>query len=201
MNKTMNDQRSQGRRPQGGQGGERRGGERSGERRNERSHDRGRDRDRDEDYRRTESAGGRQQQPQRKQRQGGDILPDPEVLEAYNYVVEGSAKDIIDMFKTEQAHRHQWEHRALRVHTFSTVLGQILGFLIAAAIFGSATIIGIHGDATIGAFIWVFGMALVTMAALVWWYAKSLGQRPLFARPAMRASFRPEKDKAREGRE
>ena len=66
--------------------------------------------------------------------------------------------------------------------------------LIAIAIFASATIIGIYGDATVGAFIWVFGMAIVTMSALVWWYAKSLGQRPLFARPSLRASYRPEKD-------
>ncbi len=125
-----------------------------------------------------------------------DILPNPEILEAYNYVVEGSAKEIIDMFKAEQQHRHNWENRSLKVHMFSTVLGQGLGFLIACSIFVSAAVIGIYGDSTIGAFIWVFGMSIVTMAALVWWYAKSLGQRPLFARPALRASFRPEKEPA-----
>lgn len=122
-----------------------------------------------------------------------EVLPDPETLEAYDYIVEGSAKDILAMFSAEQKHRHNWETRSLRVHLFSTILGQCLGFLIAAAIFISATIIGIYGDATIGAFIWVFGMAIVTMSALVWWYAKSLGQRPLFARPSLRTSYRPEK--------
>lgn len=123
-----------------------------------------------------------------------DILPDPELLEAYDAIVEGSAKAIIDMFTEEQKHRHFWENRSLKVHMISTVLGQVLGFLVATAIFVSATVIGMFGDATIGAFIWVFGMALVVMAALVWWYAKSLGQRPLFARPALRNSFRPEKE-------
>jgi len=142
---------------------------------------------------RPEQAGGRKNQSHR-QRKPSDILPDPEILEAYDYVVEGSAKDILEMFKTEQAHRHQWERRALRIHMFSTILGQFLGFFIAIAIFVSAAVVGMHGDSTIGAFIWVFGMAIVTMAALVWWYAKSLGQRPLFARPAMRTSFRPEKE-------
>lgn len=140
---------------------------------------------------------------QKKQSRGGkgprqarrklDILPDPEVLEAYDCIVEGSAKAIIEMFTQEQKHRHSWENRSLKVHMVSTVLGQILGFLVATAIFVSATVIGMYGDATIGAFIWVFGMAIVVMAALVWWYAKSLGQRPLFARPALRGSFRPEK--------
>ncbi len=124
-----------------------------------------------------------------------EILPDPEMLEAYDYVVEGSAQQILDMFAKEQQQRHQWENRSLKVHLFSTILGQILGFIIAIAIFASATIIGLYGDAAIGAFIWVFGMAIVTMSALVWWYAKSLGQRPLFARPSLRASYRPEKEK------
>lgn len=142
----------------------------------------------------TTSAGGRGRGGNRKPpRKPAQILPDPEVLEGYDYVVEGSAKEIISMFKAEQAHRHQWERRSLRVHMISTILGQILGFFIAAAIFASAAIIGMYGDATIGAFVWVFGMAIITMATLVWWYAKSLGQRPLFARPNMRASYRPEK--------
>lgn len=141
----------------------------------------------------TSAAGGRQN-AKRRPRKTTQVLPDPEILEGYDYVVEGSAKEIIAMFKAEQEHRHQWERRSLRVHTISTVLGQLLGFFIAVSIFVSAAVIGIYGDATIGAFVWVFGMAIVTMATLVWWYAKSLGQRPLFARPAMRASFRPEKE-------
>jgi uncharacterized membrane protein len=132
-----------------------------------------------------------QGRPQGKRTPEG--LPAPEMLEAYDAVLAGSATRIIEMFEREQAHRHQWEHRALRVHQISTILGQLLGFLIAAAIFVSATIIGMNGNASTAAFIWVFGMAIVTMAAVVWWYAKSLGQRPLFARPAMRASFRPDK--------
>jgi uncharacterized membrane protein len=126
-------------------------------------------------------------------RKSPEGLPSPEILEAYDAVLAGSATRIVEMFEREQAHRHQWEWRALRVHQISTVLGQILGFLIAIAIFVSATLIGMHGNPTAAAFIWVFGMAIVTMAALVWWYAKSLGQRPLFARPAMRTNFRPEK--------
>ncbi len=128
--------------------------------------------------------------PPRKAPEG---LPAAEVLKAYEEVSSGSAARIIEMFEREQSHRHQWEQRALRVHQVSTLLGQLLGFLVAVAIFGSATIIGLAGNASIAALIWVFGMAIVTMATIVWWYAKSLGQRPLFARPAMRASFRPDK--------
>ncbi len=121
-------------------------------------------------------------------------LPSPEILEAYDTVMPGSGLRIVEMFEREQMHRHEWEKRALKVHQVSTILGQLLGFVIAVAIFGSATIIGLNGNSTSAAMIWVFGMAIVTMAAVVWWYAKSLGQRPLFARPAMRTNFRPEKN-------
>jgi uncharacterized membrane protein len=126
-------------------------------------------------------------------RRNPEGLPSPETLEAYDTVLKGSAQLIIDMFSREQVHRHAWENRALRVYQISTLLGQVLGFLIAISIFISAGVIGMYGNASIAAFIWVFGMAIVTIAAIVWWYAKSMGSRPLFARPAMRTSFRPDK--------
>jgi uncharacterized membrane protein len=125
-----------------------------------------------------------------------EILPHPEVLESYNYVVEGSAKMILTMFEIEQKHRHEWEMKALGVHSKSTILGQILGFLIAISVFVSASVIGMHGNTTVAAFIWIFGLSIVVMAGLVWAYAKSMGQRPLFARPTMRTHFRPQKDRA-----
>jgi len=127
-------------------------------------------------------------------RQASEFMPSPELLEGYNYVVEGSAARILSMFEAEQKHRHTWENNALKTHTFSTILGQILGFFIAVSLFVSAAVIGIHGNSTTAALIWVFGLAIVVMAGLVWVYAKSMGQRPLFARPAMRTHFRPEKD-------
>lgn len=139
-------------------------------------------------YRESRS-GGRE----RVQNRTVEILPHPEVLESYNYVVEGSAKMILGMFESEQKHRHEWELLALQVHKFSSILGQILGFLIAVAVFVSASFIGVYGNTAIGAFIWVFGMSIIVMAGLVWAYAKSMGQRPLFARPAMRTHFRPQK--------
>jgi len=125
-----------------------------------------------------------------------EILPHPEVLESYNYVVEGSAKMILTMFEIEQKHRHEWETQALRIHSYSTILGQVLGFLIAISVFVAASVIGIYGNTTIAAFIWVFGLSIIVMAGLVWAYAKSMGQRPIFGRPTMRTHFRPQKEQA-----
>ena len=127
-------------------------------------------------------------------RKAVEVLPSPEILEAYNYIVDGSAKMILDMFEREQVHRHQWENEAIKSHIMSTILGQVLGFVIAMSIFVSAAVIGINGDSNIAAFIWVFGLAIVVMASTVWAYARSIGQRPLFGRPAMREHFRAQKE-------
>jgi uncharacterized membrane protein len=150
---------------------------------------------------RTYKTGGYRQNSgrDRVQNRTVEILPHPEVLESYNYVVEGSAKMILTMFEIEQKHRHEWETQALRIHSYSTILGQILGFLIAISVFVSASVIGIYGNTTVSAFIWIFGLSIVVMAGLVWAYAKSMGQRPLFARPTMRTHFRPHKERQQPG--
>ncbi len=136
---------------------------------------------------------------ERNQQRAVEFLPHPDVLESYNYIVDGSAQMILNMFEQEQKHRHEWEKEALRVYGASSKLGQILGFFIAVSVFVSASIIGVYGNTTMASFIWVFGMAIVVMAGLVWAYAKSMGQRPLFARPAMRTHFRPQKTDNHEG--
>lgn len=123
-----------------------------------------------------------------------EMLPDPAILESYDYVVEGSAEQILRMFEAEQKHRHSWEMQALKSYTVSSIFGQVLGFIIAIAVFGSAAIIGLRGDSSIAAFIWVFGMSIIMMSGLVWTYAKSMGQRPLFGRPTFRRHFRAESE-------
>ena len=140
--------------------------------------------------------GGYQSQGKRDRLQNRtvEILPHPEVLESYNYVVDGSAKMILTMFEIEQKHRHEWETQALRIHSYSTILGQVLGFLIAISVFVSASVIGMYGNTTVAAFVWIFGLSIVVMAGLVWAYAKSMGQRPIFGRPTMRTHFRPHKE-------
>lgn len=126
-----------------------------------------------------------------------EMLPDPTILESYDYVVEGAAAQILLMFELEQKHRHNWEMQALRSYTISSIFGQVLGFIIAISVFGSAAIIGLYGDSAIASFVWVFGMSIIMMSGLVWTYAKSMGQRPLFGRPTFRRHFRaePEQEK------
>lgn len=144
---------------------------------------------RNNDNQRTQKTGGYRQQPGRDRvvNRTVEILPHPEVLESYNYVVGGSAEKILEMFELEQKHRHSWEILSLRLHSFSTILGQVLGFLIAGSAFASATMIGIYGSATIAAFIWVFTMAVIVVAGLIWAYARTKGQSTLIEKPRMNA--------------
>lgn len=157
--------------------------------------------DNEEDYRPTKAGGhyqnnrGNNSNRDKTPSRTVELLPSPEVLESYNYVVDGSAKMILTMFEMEQKHRHEWEVQALKIHGTSSLVGQILGFFIAVAVFVSASLIGMYGNSTIAATIWVFGMAIIVMAGLVWTYAKTMGQRPLFARPTMKTHFRPLKDR------
>jgi uncharacterized membrane protein len=67
--------------------------------------------------------GGEGQRPKDKSnfRRSAEFLPSPEVLEGYNYVVDGAAARILAMFEAEQKHRHNWERGAHKVHTFSTI--------------------------------------------------------------------------------
>lgn len=126
-----------------------------------------------------------------------EFLPHPEVLESYNFIVDGSAQMILGMFEKEQAHRHEWERISIKIYSYSTLLGQVLGFFIAISVFASAAVIGIYGDNTLAAVIWAFGFTVSAFVGLIWAYAKSMGQRPLFARPTMRTHFRPEKQKSK----
>ena len=53
-------------------------------------------------------------------------LPDPRTLEYYDRVCPGAAREILDMAKVEQIHRHKGNSRKW----FSHILGQIFAFLI-----------------------------------------------------------------------
>lgn len=117
---------------------------------------------------------GRYQKRQRRQQKTVELLPDPEVLESYNYVIEGSAERILQMFENEQKHRQQWEDQALKVHALNSILGQILGFVIMSTALAASIYFGKHGDYTMAVFLGVF-----SFSSLVWAYIRTVNRRPL----------------------
>lgn len=127
-----------------------------------------------------------------------DALPHPEIIEAYDCIVPGAAKQIMMMFEMEQKHRHEWERQALKTHATTTILGQIMGFLIVVSVFASATFIGLQGDKVIATFIWVVAMAVVIVAGIISFYARTMGNKSAFGRPTFRQQFRAEKEEGME---
>jgi uncharacterized membrane protein len=61
-------------------------------------------------------------------------LPHPKHLAEYDRVLPGAANRIIAMAEKEQEHRHEWENRALKFDFSYSILGILLGFLIALAL-------------------------------------------------------------------
>jgi len=59
-------------------------------------------------------------------------MPPPEILQGYEDVVPGLARQIAKMAIDEQQHRHQWERRALWNDIFAQSGGLWLGWLLAA---------------------------------------------------------------------
>lgn len=62
------------------------------------------------------------------------FLPEPSVLQEYEYATEGAAKRILDMAELEQERRNAWEDEYLRFHKKSLRIGQFLGFLLLVAV-------------------------------------------------------------------
>lgn len=110
----------------------------------------------------------------RRAQKSVELLPDPEVLESYNYVIEGAGERILEMFEKEQQHRHEWEDQALKVHAFNSVLAQMLGFLVMMVALGASIYFGRKGDYTMAVFLGVF-----SFSSLIWAYIRTVNRRPL----------------------
>lgn len=93
-----------------------------------------------------------------------DFLPHPEVLEAYNYVIEGSAERIISMIEKEQAHRHALENRQVSVMQAGLLFGQLLAAGVAIAVLVLTGMLVMNDQGPMGAFFGVVGLACMTVA-------------------------------------
>lgn len=92
-------------------------------------------------------------------------LPHPEVLEGYNRASPGAADRIITMAEAHAAHQRQLEAEAVRAHLRQSLIGLILGSLIALGGLTAATIMvlgnhdwagGIIGGTTLAGIVGTF---------------------------------------------
>lgn len=95
-----------------------------------------------------------------------NILPSPGILESYEEISPGSVNKILEMAKQEQDHRHAWENKYLKSMSYTTRVGQLLGFALAIILIYSA--LALHNDENImlAAVIVFSGFAFLMIAAL-----------------------------------
>ena len=72
-------------------------------------------------------------------------LPTPDILLGYDEVLPGAAERIMRMAEKEQASAREVEGIAVRAATADNRRGQIFGFLVALAAFGTASFLGYLG--------------------------------------------------------
>ena len=95
-----------------------------------------------------------------------NILPAPGILESYEEISPGSVKLILEMAKSEQDHRHNWENRYLRAMAYTSRVGQLLGFALAIILVYTCMMLAYSDKEGVAAFIAFSGFAFLMMAAL-----------------------------------
>jgi uncharacterized membrane protein len=90
--------------------------------------------------------------PQKAARPEG-ILPPPEILQAYEAIVHGSAERLLDVFEKLSVHRRSLETRAQEAQIADTRRGQIFGLVIGLAAIVSGSLTAIFGSPLAGGFI------------------------------------------------
>lgn len=90
-------------------------------------------------------------------------LPDPKVFEYYERVCPGAAREILEMAKLEQRHRHA-DTRATRRLQFS---GQFFGFLLAGGGIFGGVYVAHEGQSLVGFSLFFSGLATL-IGATVW---------------------------------
>lgn len=106
-------------------------------------------------------------QRQERQEKARSFLPDPEVLENYNYVVEGSAERIIALIEAEQKHRHKFELNQQKYVAAAQILGIFAVMLIAYAIIAAAIYLGTNGQFYLAVALCIAGFAYLGGAVLI----------------------------------
>ena len=106
------------------------------------------------------------QRYERKER-ARSFLPDPEVLENYNYVVEGSAERIIKLIEGEQQHRHKFELNQQKYVAAAQILGIFAVMLIAYALIGAVIYLGTNGQFYLAVALCVAGFGYLGGAVLI----------------------------------
>jgi uncharacterized membrane protein len=105
-------------------------------------------------------------------------LPPPEVLQAYEEIVPGTTKKLLQMAEREQQHRHAWEDAYLIRQTKSYRIGQLFGFVAALVIIILASILAISDKTEAATIVAVPGLLVLTATSILAYLPKKYSPPP-----------------------
>jgi uncharacterized membrane protein len=91
-------------------------------------------------------------------------LPHPKILKKYDKIIPNGAERIVKVFEKQSDHRISLEKRVVWSQTFQSVMGQIMGFIIAIVFLIAGFYLVINGHEAAG--ITIFGLDIVGLVAV-----------------------------------
>jgi len=91
------------------------------------------------------------------------VLPAPGILESYEEIAPGAVKTILEMARSEQAHRHKWETNYLRVMAYNQRISKLLILTLAVIFLFTSASFMIVGDFLFACIIVVLGFAFLSI--------------------------------------
>jgi uncharacterized membrane protein len=95
------------------------------------------------------------------------ILPEPSVLQEYEYALDGAADRIIKMAEDEQKRRHEWEEKYLKHYRKSKRIGQLFGFFLLAFVILAVVVLSSMGKDETARILGITAFASVAAAVIL----------------------------------
>jgi len=100
-------------------------------------------------------------------RSSHNLLPSPKVLESYEDIAPGSVSKLIEMTKKEQEHRHAWQDKYLKFHSFSYKFGLCFGFVYNIALLFLVSNLIKEGNKDLAVKLFAINAGLIIFAVIV----------------------------------
>lgn len=92
-------------------------------------------------------------------------VPHPEIIERYEKIYPGAAKQIFEEYDRQVLHRHSLEKSLVKTDNLKSILGVVFGFIIAmSSLFGGIVVVILKGLSLFGGGLSFVGLALLITA-------------------------------------
>jgi uncharacterized membrane protein len=93
-------------------------------------------------------------------------LPDPKLLQEYEYAAEGSAQKILEMAEKEQKKRLQWEESYQLFYKKTQRIGQLFGAIIVIYLIWTVRTLAEQGKDEVASTLAVAGFAMLAVVGV-----------------------------------